>query len=77
MLSHPVNLGKKLTMEYSLIDTRYISGDKPFFDQFQEIGITIGSNKGASDARSFLRGGLSYMHGTGTNGFNANIGYWF
>lgn len=77
MLSHAVELGKKMTMEYSLIDTRYISGDKPYLDEFQEIGITIGTNKGASDARSFLRGGLSYFHGTGTNGFNANIGYWF
>lgn len=76
MLSQPVNFGKKMSVEYSLIDTRYL-GDKPFIDNFQEIGITIGTNKSALDARSFVRGGLTYMHGPSTHGFTANIGYWF
>lgn len=77
MLSQPVNLGKKMTIEYSLIDTRYFGGDKPFLDNFQELGITIGTNKSAQDARSFVRGGLTLMRGPGTQGFTANIGYWF
>jgi hypothetical protein len=66
-----------MTIEYSLIDTRYVGGDKPFLDVFQEFGITLGTNKSAYDARSFLRGGLTYMHASGASGFTANIGYWF
>jgi hypothetical protein len=77
MLSQPVNFGSKMTIEYSLIDTRYVGGDKPFLDVFQEFGITLGTNKSAYDARSFLRGGLTYMHASGASGFTANIGYWF
>lgn len=77
MLSQPVYFGKKLTAEYSLIDTRYLGSDKPFLDSFQEIGITLGTNKSAMDARSFLRGGVSYMHGKNVKGITANIGYWF
>ena len=77
MLSQPVNLGKKMSIEYSLIDTRYLGSDKPYVDNTQEFGITIGTNKSAQDARSFIRGGLSYMRGPGTHGFMANFGYWF
>lgn len=76
MLSQPINLGQKLSVEYSLIDTRYV-GDKPFLDNFQEIGITVGTNKSALDARSFVRGGLTFTHGPGLRGLTANIGYWF
>lgn len=76
MLSQPVNLGQKLSVEYSLIDTRYL-GDKPFLDNFQEIGVTLGTSKSALDARSFVRGGLTYMHGPSTRGLTANVGYWF
>lgn len=76
MLSQPVNLGQKMSVEYSLIDTRYL-GDKPFLDNFQEIGVTLGTSKTALDARSFVRGGLTYMHGPSTRGLTANIGYWF
>ena len=77
MLSQPVVWnGNKLSVEYSLIDTRY-TGTKMYVDNTQEIGITIGTNKSAFSARSFLRGGISYIHGKDTKGFNANIGYWF
>lgn len=76
MLSQPVNFGKKMTVEYSLVDTRFF-GDKPFTDNLQEVGIAIGTNKGALDARSFLRAGLNYMRGPGTKGISANVGYWF
>jgi hypothetical protein len=78
MVSQPVTLaGKTLTAEYSIIDTRYLGGDQPFFDNFQEVGVTLGTNKAALDARSFVRGGLSYLQGPSTRGFTLNIGYWF
>lgn len=77
MLSQPVNWGgKKMSVEYSAIDTRY-SGTKLYIDNTQEIGITVGTNKSAFSSRSFLRGGLTYLHGKDTKGLTANIGYWF
>lgn len=77
MLSQPIMLGgKKMSVEYSLIDTRYM-GTKLYADNTQEIGITLGTNKSAFSSRSFFRGGLSYIHGKDTKGFTVNIGYWF
>lgn len=77
MLSQPVNWGgNKLSVEYSAIDTRYM-GTKLYIDNTQEFGITVGTNKSAFSARSFLRGGLTYLHGKDTKGFTANLGYWF
>ncbi len=77
MLSQPVTLsGKKMSVEYSLIDTRYM-GTKLYADNTQEIGITLGTNKSAFSSRSFFRGGLSYIHGKDTKGFTLTIGYWF
>lgn len=77
LLSQPLALGgRKMSIEYSLIDTRYL-GDKPFVDNTQEIGITIGTNKSAANARSYVRGGVSYLRGKDMNGLTANVGYWF
>lgn len=77
MLSQPVSWGgKELSMEYSATDTRY-SGTKLYIDNTQEFGITVGTNKSAFSSRSFLRGGLTYLHGKDTKGYTANFGYWF
>lgn len=78
MLSQPVTLaGKTLTAEYSLSNTCYLGGDQPFFDNFWEFTATVAANKSAVDARSFVRGGLSYLQGPGTRGLALNLGYWF
>jgi len=77
LFSQPVNWGgKKLSVEYSAIDTRY-TGTKLYIDNTQEFGVSVGTNKSAFSARSFLRGGLVYLHGKDTKGVTANIGYWF
>jgi len=77
MLSQPVTLGgRKLSAEYSFIDTRY-TGDKPFVDNLQEIGFTLGTNKNAYSSRSFFRAGLTYSRGKNYDSWGANIGYWF
>jgi len=57
MLSQPVNWGgKKLSLEYSAIDTRY-SGTKLYVSDTQEVGITIGTNRTLSLAQLFARRG--------------------
>lgn len=76
MSSVPAFLGGKLAAEYSFIDTRYL-GAKPFVSNTQEIGVTIGTNRNASNARSYTRAGLSYVRGKDTRGFTLNLGYWF
>jgi hypothetical protein len=77
MISQPVTLGRKLTAEYSLIDTRYIGSEKPLIDNFQELGITLGTSKSALDARSAFRGGITLTRGPNLRGATANIGFWF
>ena len=77
MLLQPVTMkGTKMSLEYSLIDTRYF-GDKPFADNSQEIGITLGTNKSAFSARSFLRAGLGYVNSKNGDTWKINFGYWF
>lgn len=77
MLSQPVTIGgKKMSVEYSLIDTRY-TGTKVYADNTQEIGITLGTNKRAYSSRSFFRTGLTYLRGKDTTGYTLNLGYWF
>lgn len=79
MLSQPIMLkGRKLAVEYSIIDTRYVGGNKPFLSNMQEYGLTIGLHKDEPKTRwSSLRGGVTYMNAKGVNGFTANAGYWF
>jgi len=77
MLLQPVTVqGTKMSLEYSFIDARYF-GDKPFADNSQEVGITLGTNKSAFSARSFLRAGLGYVHSKSGNTWKLNFGYWF
>ena len=77
MLLQPVTVkGTKMSLEYSFIDARYF-GDKPFADNSQELGITLGTNKSAYSARSFLRAGLGYAHSKSGNTWKLNFGYWF
>lgn len=76
MLSQPVTLmGKKMAIEYSLIDTRF-TGTELYNMRYDEISVTLGTNK-ASSARSFMRAGLTYLFAPGTKGVTLNLGYWF
>ena len=78
MLSQPIQIkDKKLALEYSIIDTRYVGSDKPFMKDMQEFGLTLGSHKNQKGKLSFLRAGMSYIHSKGSNGVTFNFGYWF
>lgn len=77
MYSRPVTaFGKKMSIEYSLIDTRY-TGTKLYNQGYDELGVTLGTNKRANSARSFFRAGASYLHSASSKGFTLNVGYWF
>lgn len=79
MFSQPISVkNHPLAIEYSLIDTRYVGGDKPFMSDMQEIGITIGTHRSHHNKKlSFLRAGIGYMYAKESNGVNFNFGYWF
>ncbi|QMT32360.1 hypothetical protein [Alysiella filiformis] len=81
MLSQPITLkGKKLAVEYSVIDTRYVGGNKPFLSRMQEYGVTVGLHKdevAQNKKWSSWRGGITYMRGKNVKGFTGNVGYWF
>ena len=77
MYSKPVTISdRKMSLEYSLIDARYF-GDKPFSSDSQELGVTLGTNKSAFSARSFVRAGLTYTTTKVSKGWALNLGYWF
>jgi hypothetical protein len=77
MLSVPFRLaGKAMAVEYSLIDTRF-KGSELYLNNYHEAGITLGTNRSASSARSFLRAGATYLWSAKSKGFTLNIGYWF
>ncbi len=77
MLSQPTDIfGKGMSIEYSLIDTRF-TGDALYIKGYDEIGVTVGTNKSANSSRSYLRGGVSYLTSDKAKGFTANLGYWF
>lgn len=77
MFSRPVTaFGKKMSLEYFLIDTRY-TGSKLYNQGYDEIGITLGTNKRAASTRSFFRAGASYLFSPKSKGFTLNLGYWF
>lgn len=79
MLSQPITVkDHKLAIEYSLIDTRYVGGNKPFMRNMQEVGVTLGTHRDHQNKKlSFLRAGVGYMYAKDSNGFNFNFGYWF
>lgn len=78
MASFPTTvLGRKMAFEVSFVNTLY-TGTELYSNQSNEIGVTLGTNKGASSARSYFRAGLTYLQGEkDIQGFRLNLGYWF
>lgn len=78
MLAQPVNLfGLPLSVEYSLVDTRYTGGTQFFVDNTQEVGVSLGTNRAGSVSKSYARFGLRYLHGRDTNSITLAGSYWF
>ena len=69
-------LGSGMSIEYTLINTQYL-GSKLYLKNYTELGVNVGSNKRADSVRSYLQGGLTYLHSSKTKGFMANFAYWF
>lgn len=78
MLAQPVNLfGLPLSAEYSLVDTRYTGGTRFFVNNTQEVGVSLGTNRGADVSKNYMRFGLRYLRGRETTGITLAGSYWF
>ena len=76
-LSQPVSFGgSKLSMEYGVSDTR-LSGNNLYQNNSQEVSISLGTNKTALSARSFLRGTLAVQRAKDSRGLSLSVNYWF
>ena len=76
-LSQPVSFGgSKMSMEYGVSDAR-LSGTSLYQNNSQEISISLGTNKSALSARSFLRGTLALQRAKDSKGVSLSVNYWF
>ncbi len=78
LLSFPTNvMGSKMALETSFILTNY-TGSALYSNQYEELGVTIGTNKSANASRSYVRAGATLLSGSnGVSGYRLNVGYWF
>jgi hypothetical protein len=76
-LSQPVNLGgSKMSVEYGLSDSR-LGGTALYQNNSQEFTISLGTNKSALSARSFLRATLGIQRAKDSKGVTLGLNYWF
>lgn len=77
MVSVPTTIwGKRMAYEFSFINTQF-SGSELYSQNYNEIGLTLGTYKSASSL-SNLRVGVTYLQGDNDiNGLKLNVGYWF
>ena len=78
MASFPATLmGRSVAYETSYIHTLY-TGTSLYSNQYHEIGLTVGTNKGGGVASSYLRAGITLLQGEkDVKGVRFNLGYWF
>ena len=69
-----IGLGRSI--EYSFVNTTY-TGSELYLRSYNELGLTIGTNKRADSTRSYMQGGLSVLFSAKTTGLMASYGYWF
>ena len=70
-------MDQRMAYEISYINTIY-NGTELYSNRYNEIGLTLGTNRSASSSRSFLRAGLTLFRGEkDVKGGRLNIGYWF
>jgi Autotransporter beta-domain len=77
LLSQPVSFGgSKMSIEYGISDTR-LTGTTLYQKSAQEFTLSLGTNKNALSARSFLRGTLALQRSKDSKGVSLGVNYWF
>ncbi|MDX5298701.1 MAG: hypothetical protein LPK85_07095 [Gammaproteobacteria bacterium] len=79
LVEQPLSLmwnGDPLSIEYSLVDTRYTG--TALFNRYQdELSVTIGTRRASNARASRVRGGFSVVEAPHARGFTLSMGYWF
>jgi hypothetical protein len=76
-ISQPVSIGeRRLSIEYGFSDTR-LGGTKLYQRNSQELTISLGTNKSALSARSYLRASLALQRAKDSRGASLSVNYWF
>jgi Autotransporter beta-domain len=76
-ISQPVSIGeRRLSIEYGFSDTR-LGGTKLYQRDSQELTISLGTNKSALSARSYLRASLALQRAKDSRGASLSVNYWF
>lgn len=73
---HPFIFKTPVETEIFIYDTRYY-GDKLYMNQYNEIGLSMGTDRDRKDAKRLLRLGYSYLFSPKTKGHTLNFGYSF
>ncbi len=77
LISQPVSMGgRKLSIEYGLSDIR-LMGTELYQNSAQELTLSLGTNKNALSARSFLRATLALQRAKDSKGVSFSVNYWF
>jgi hypothetical protein len=78
MVSVPTEImGHALAYEASFINTHF-SGSELYSQQYNELGLTIGTRRSANSIKNYLRAGITYLKGDNDiKGIRLNVGYWF
>ena len=74
LFSHAV--GDSSSMEWTLVDT-YFSGSELYIKHYDEVGVSIGTNRSARSARAYFRCGANYLTSSKSKGFNVYLNYYF
>lgn len=77
MYTNPVTIGEKpLGLQASLINTHYW-GDEIYNKDYNEVGVTLGTDRSGMSSRSYMRAGVSYLFSSKSEGVSVKFGYWF
>lgn len=74
--THPFIFKSPVETEIFIYDTRYF-GDKLYMDQYNEVGLSIGTDRDRKDVKRLLRLGYSYLFSSKSKGHSVNFGYSF
>ncbi len=77
MWSIPMNpFGLRTALELSYVNTIF-TGTPLFSNTYNEFGFSIGSRRGQSGLKAYLRAGVTYLYSPTAHGASLNAGAWF
>ena len=77
MASQPLTLlGRRMAVEASIVNTTFV-GTPLYTQRFNELALTLGTNRNGRTTQDYLRAGIKYQFSSTSHGVTAQVGYWF